>query len=465
MQVDVIKLQKIVDKMSKPSKSGWVLDHDYAKAFFDLISPYVKKAAYKSEYNPHGDPEDAFAETRWEVWRALEKYGPRPKGNLFGDYTLKLKTNNILTNREKKRSSQKSCLNFVSESLDGLEALALEGERYHTPPSCAPFDLCLFKEELIERSKKENNKVTKIMKRINKLDHKEKLEVFYSTASAITGKAYDDCIEQFINLQINLNFLSKLKPPLYNDPVDDHILAMEEMMANKLADVKVGDKFITKAGGKIIEIRSKTRKGFKILVVLTGKEIAVDDDYIKNSVEPYEDEGDPVEQTFEEPVEKAVVEEPVEKVVEEEVVEPPKKKRGRKPVIKNSKKPKPNKGEKKMAKTKTTRKETKKALILELLKQGPQTRDSLANAIIAKGLSKHNDVTKEKSYASVILFNLKKEGAPVTRLERGKYVLEGVEPCPCDESCCDESCTEPCSTTEEAPAETTEEAPAETTEE
>lgn len=229
-------------------------------------------------------------------------------------------------------------------------------------------------------------------------------------------------------------------------------------MSNKLDDVKVGDKFVTKAGGKIIEIRGRTRKGFKILVVLTGREINVDNDYIRNSVEPYE-ETDPVEQSCNDQVEGSVeepdvlvtaepvvdVEALVEKLIEEKIVDPPKKKRGRKPKADK----KPNlKGEKKMPKT---RKETKKALILDLLKQGPQTRDSLANAIIEKGLSKHNDLTKEKSYASVILHNLKKEGAPVTRIERGKYILEGAKTEDAVEDAVEEA------PVGESPAETTEE--------
>jgi hypothetical protein len=206
-------------------------------------------------------------------------------------------------------------------------------------------------------------------------------------------------------------------------------------MANDLSKVKSGDKFVTKAGGKIIEIRSKMREGFKVFVVLTGKETQVPEAYIRDEVVPYTDTEDSKEDdNFNDPVEEVkVVEEvtavsveevkAVEDAVEEEMqVEKPKKKRGRKPGTKNSKEPQPNKGEKKMAKTKTARKETKKALILEMLQQGPQTRESLANAIIEKGLSKHNDLIKEKSYASVILHTLKKDGTAVCE-ERGKYVL------------------------------------------
>ena len=151
--------------------------------------------------------------------------------------------------------------------------------------------------------------------------------------------------------------------------------------------------------------------------MLTEKEITVENDYIRDEVEPYveddnvgefNDRVEPKQEAPKEPVKSVDLEE-IEKsaseyqdeVLKDSGKEKPKKKRGRKPGTKNSKKPKSNKGEKKMAKK--TRKETKKALILEMLKQGPQTRESLANAIIEKGLSKHNDETKEKSYASVIL--------------------------------------------------------------
>jgi len=438
--IDVNKLQKIVDKMSKPGKEKWVLDHTLAPSFFEFVSPYIKKAAYKSEYNAHGDPEDAFAEVRWEVWKALEKYGPRPKGNLFGDYTLKLKTNNVLTNREKKRASYKSRLNFVSESLDSLEAQEREGERCYIPPSCAHFDLCLLKEELIKRSKKENQRVIKLINKINRLKNKEKLEVFYSLMSSITGEPYENCVKQFINLFFTINFLNKLKPFLYNKSDDKNILELEDVMQNALENVKVGDKFVTKTGGKVIEIRSKGRNGFKILVMLTGKVIDVENDYIQNYVEPYEDVDDPVEKTFEtaakEAVEKVIeepvkepVKEPVEKVTEKDIIELHEEKSDPKVVKQvkkeSSKKPKTNKKSEKKGKKKMnkTPKETKKAFVLSLLKEGTQTRESLANAIIEKGLSKHNDVTKEKSYASVILHNLKKDGIVFSH-ERGKYTLD-----------------------------------------
>ena len=198
---------------------------------------------------------------------------------------------------------------------------------------------------------------------------------------------------------------------------------------NDLSKVKPGDKFTT-PGGKVVEIRSKMREGYRILVELTGKEIPVSEDYVKNDLEPYVEDilEEKPEKTKEKPVKKPeqkVEEKPKKetpKKAKEKPVEKPKKKRGRKPGTKNSKNQTQTKGEKKMGKTKTVRKETKKALILDMLKQGPQTRETLANAIIEKGLSKHNDTNKEKSYASVILHTLKKDGSAVV-VERGKYVL------------------------------------------
>jgi len=435
LTIDVDKLQEIVDKMSKPGKEKWVLDPDYAGMFFNFISPYIKKAAYRSEYNIHGDPEDAFAEVQWEVWRALEKYGPRPKGNLFGDYTLKLKTNNVLTNREKKRASHKSRINFVSESLDYLEAQEAEGEKRYNAPSCAHFDLCLLKEEFIKRSKKEDRKVNIMINKINRLNYKEKLEVFYLLMSSITGEPYENCIKQFINLFLSINFITKLKPFLYNKNEDwKNLLELEETMQNDLVNVKVGDKFVT-LGGKVIEIRSKSRKGFKILVMLTEKEIPVDDDYIKNNVTRYVEGADPVEKTFDleiaKKVEEVITKDPPKEPVEQNVVEPTEKivaEPSKKTKNESSSKPETNKklGKKGKKKMKKTPKETKKAFILKMLNEGPQTRGSLAAAIIENGLSKHNDVKKEKSYASVILYNLEKDKVPIVKLERGTYVLEGV---------------------------------------
>jgi hypothetical protein len=164
MKLDVNHLQIVVDKMStRNKKNTWDLDHKYAKEFFKLVDPYIIKAAIKSTYYDD-DKEDAIAEVRFQVWRALEKYGPRPKGNKFGTYTLKLKVNNCLTNRFKKKESCKSKINYMTDSLDEIMLLAKEGKRRNDLPSYRNIDPCEFKEMVLERQTKRPKRTYKKMK-------------------------------------------------------------------------------------------------------------------------------------------------------------------------------------------------------------------------------------------------------------------------------------------------------------
>ncbi|MFA5132730.1 MAG: hypothetical protein WC444_05415 [Candidatus Paceibacterota bacterium] len=64
-------------------------------------------------------------------------------------------------------------------------------------------------------------------------------------------------------------------------------------------------------------------------------------------------------------------------------------------------------------------------LVKEKLLEGPQTRDSLAKAIVDNGLSKNTDTKKVKCYVSVILANLKKkDGLNIVSDKPGSYHIE-----------------------------------------
>ena len=75
---------------------------------------------------------------------------------------------------------------------------------------------------------------------------------------------------------------------------------------------------------------------------------------------------------------------------------------------------------------KPLRRKSKKSIIIDMLKNGVQTRESLARNLVERGLNKHEDksvaLEKEKLYVSVILHNLKIEDK-LKDLPRGKYSL------------------------------------------
>lgn len=438
MPIDSVKIQQIVDMMATPKPSGgWVLDHSYAAAFFNLIEGYIRKSAYKSD---RFDPEDAFAQVRFEVWRALEKYGPRPNGQFFADYTLKLKTNNILTNRAKKRNSLKSRLNYISDSYETILSSEMEGSKRNIP-SCGPIDLCWIEEYLKDRNVKSfgwvlEDRVETIYKAISTLPYKDQQRLYYKMTALLTNCTPLEVNEVAI---LKIPLLSPLKLNLYNDTVNSKSKSRNRKeLAMELERIDVGDQFITR-GGKIFEIRGRTDKGFKVLVLASRKELEVDNEYIKNKSTPYEGSSEK-EEKKEDKIRVTPSDAFEESPVETEDTPTKKKKgakRGRKPkskikvkdatknvkkIKKTSKKRVSRKGDGTVAKT---RDGTAKALVIELLKKGPQTRESLAKAILAKGLTKSTTLTKVKNYASVIISMLKsKDKLNVVTLERGKYIIK-----------------------------------------
>jgi len=151
--VDERKLQRLAESIASEQlpDGTWKLEHKNAPEFFGMIQGYVRHAARKSD--PY-DPEDAEGDIMENVWKALQRYGPnyrqQPFMNLF-----RIKVNNILTNRHKKRQSFKNRLNFnskncVVKSLEGLVAEDAEGNIRGLAklPKVGPVDLCSLRESL-----------------------------------------------------------------------------------------------------------------------------------------------------------------------------------------------------------------------------------------------------------------------------------------------------------------------------
>jgi hypothetical protein len=435
VSVDAVRLQKVVEKMSIPDGAGWKLDHTHAPEFFELINDYIKTAAYRSDFY---DPEDAYAQVRFEIWRALERYGPRPNGQAFAKYTLKLKTNNILTNRAKKRKSYRSRLNYISSSYDEILEASLEGFNKHVP-SYKPVNPCLVKEEIKERTntpQKRTPSVKVLMRKITELPFEKKGEVFCNVASMLVSSPINN-VRTFYK-DLFLDFSDKIKEVLYINTThgelgDNPYEKDAEMEQENKAEgaVQVGDKYISN-NGKIFEIRKKIDKGFRVCVLCTGKETDVSFNYIKNSAQAYaetdETLSEDVEETagaIEEEPQPVVVEEPKEVKTKVRVV----------PDLDDSSK-EDEEEETEMSDTKQTedtmaRAGTQKALVVDMLKKGPTSRTELATAIMEAKLGKYhnvedkNEFKKVTSYVSVIIALLEKnDNVKVDKPQRGVYQIK-----------------------------------------
>lgn len=65
-----------------------------------------------------------------------------------------------------------------------------------------------------------------------------------------------------------------------------------------------------------------------------------------------------------------------------------------------------------------------KQVIMDMLKQGPQTRETLADAISV--FAEGKDIMKLKSHVSAVLGQLKNENVGLVTLERGKYIIDNT---------------------------------------
>lgn len=395
------KVQFVVDKMAKHDGEKWVLDHSYAEEFFNLIDHYIKKSAYKSEYEARGDPEDASAEVRFEVWKALERYGPRPYGHLFADYTLKLKTNNCLTNRANKKKSFKSRLNYISDSLDTIQDLENDGGIKNIPHTDALNPEIFDKKESVGKSPVNVKKLEKLTKR---LSIERRKELFKILTSSIL-KDLDDLLyiyKKGDNVEKEKKRLEDLEAQMARDIEQKKIQVQE---AKEKYDFKIGDVFVTQCG-KIVEFKGKTENGHcKLFLRCTSSNTTVSPDYLKNHAILYSEK---------------------DKIDDFETVESGKKLSSL--VLLNEPKKEDKKEQIAVKKkgTKVARKGTIRALIIDLLQQGPQTSETLAKAILASDLGKESTLEKAKNYASVVLSTLKREGFQIKKVKDTKstYVLD-----------------------------------------
>ncbi|MCW4031031.1 MAG: hypothetical protein NWE80_01565 [Candidatus Bathyarchaeota archaeon] len=362
------ELQILVDDMSTPGIDGtWTLDHERADDFVNMISNYVKKSAYKSD---KFDPEDACAEITWNLWKVLEKHGPRPYGNPWSRI-LKLKTLNVLTSRARKRASETDKINFQCEAFDGYDTPAHQHDFLQLSRFPDPFNLCLIKER----------------------------------------------IEKELGL-------------IKNGLKEDNMSA-----AIRLKDCKIGGEYYTKMGKKV-QLLELSGSQAKILLLVSETTIPISANYqVFKSVEDFQEYFDEKEKEAESKnPEKEEVKEDKVKVRAKDVIgnskkkkekEKPEKKAKPKTKTKTKSAKKDKKSNKKEGGSGEMKKNTAKQLVLSLLKKGPHTRDELAKAVIAKGLTENTEIKKVKHYISVMLANAKKKDKiKIVTLEPGKYAIE-----------------------------------------
>ena len=202
---------------------------------------------------------------------------------------------------------------------------------------------------------------------------------------------------------------------------------MEQNTSVDIEKLGVGDKLVTKKD-KIIEIRGKVEyknketeessPGFKVLILSTGKEIAIPVGYIEKFVDRVFVDEEVDEDLVEQSIETTVDEEPVENkkiFFDAEPVENKLRVSAADVLPKNNKE-----------KNVDNKKGDKVRLLVKLLKEGEQTRDTLAQAMIDAGLSKTGSLEKEKNYVSVMLNTVKKSGKHKFAPEkRGAYQILG----------------------------------------
>ena len=383
--MDETKLQGIADSMAIVAADGyasqWWLDHSRAEELLKMIRGYVRKSAYKSDIY---DPEDAEAEVICEVWRAFQKYGPRPNGESFLTL-LKLKTNNVLTNRARKRFSKKNKLNYVAESL---EALTMDPDNYagqariHRGSSYNIYELCCedasVYNDCTSHEKGDTNMPlpTKYIRadeaEVGKtyITAKDKIVTVLSIDTSDSSSAGVRVIVGVTNREVDVPLHYPLLP--YSgedeDPVDDTTKRLSSTDAWKeeediVSDAQLGEEHI-----------AEVNKSRAATLVISAAEVEAQLlDQVSAKEKPKEEQ----------------------------------KTRNKKP-------PKKKEEIQKMQKT-NAREGSAKQLIITLLKSGPQTRETLAQAIsdVRKeaGSDAVTDIDKLKNYASFIMSSLKRNDA------------------------------------------------------
>lgn len=366
-------MQDLVEVMLKKNENGtWDVDERYYKDFVKLTEAYIKKSAFQSD---RYDPDDAYSEITMQLFISMKKYGPRPLGNRF-TYLLRLKTLNILTNRAVKRSAINNKLNYISESLESIMR-DVENFNKHEPRSkeLNGFDLCSIK-DILGRPRT-NDLLSSCGFLYNKGENK----------LILVGKE-----DEKVN-SANCDKVVQYKP---------------------ISEFSVGQSAVTKFD-KIVQITSKGNEKTKILVMLTNKEIYVPNDYMVQPLEVTVVESKPV-------VQNKVVK--VNKNNEKENKMQVDEKVGTEVGVKTIETPKSDIVVQKSSVQPKEEGTSTKKLVVSLLKAGPQTRTSLAQTIIDQGLTSNTDVKKVKSYVSVILSHLKRDGMKIVSVGPGSYILK-----------------------------------------
>jgi hypothetical protein len=519
MSLSAVRLQKVVEAIAthQLDDGTWHLDHKHASEFVNMITPYVKRAAYQSDKN---DPDNACGEIFLHVWQALKRYGPRYQGLPFKNL-LKTKVNNVLTNmynqkyKTKKRQIDAKTISFLAfnaQDPDDNSGSMSKGWR-NLPISAGrnafnktftdPIDLICVKENLTNRQKaeleklaaQEHNKmphkltVEEILTYVKRLPNNDKRTLLIDLWAMTSGVSAKNIIKLIFPIEKNNDPVGPIE---YNVPVTnkvdfsnkdkklivefDDVSEESEFMPSKayvqIGSGDVGDQFVTPFQKKI-EIVNKSSKAVKILILASDVEIEVPATYqvlpvpvadtagaqdpveaveahtnaeravipeptkptsmVGKDAESVADDDDDDMEYLNAPEEDAPVvvpEPPAQRVEASDVVNEPdpvkKKRRGRKkktiaasdPEAVEKENPTPKK-----AKV-SARKGTAKALVIDMLREKPQTRDTLAEAIIANQLTRNNNVQNVKNYVSVMISTLKSEGIGLTTVARGKWTIE-----------------------------------------
>lgn len=440
-------LQEIVNKIAyrKREDGTWDLDHTHSKAFYDIVYRYAYRSAHKSDWF---DPEDAIGEIIYKVWDGLRRYGPNYQGKGFKSF-LKMKTNNVLTSRHRKRNTDKSCLNFVNNSLDD--------ENFYSDPSVKPIKILEFKEKLSQVPEKKLRKLCGFLKEIITMPKKVDQDAarnFINSLSSLLGvevssvenvisslaesipkkKKNADKREQKIQERVEKEFKKTEAVEVKKDPpptvtTDKKTIRVslsprytftkylsifglgdDEMKegALKLKDCKPGEKYITAYDRVFKLIEHREDNTAEVYVELTKQTIKVPykTDLGEYSVYPFS----------------AVKKE--EKTVEENTVEeqtpeklgPPKEEQPQKVFSKRI-------SLKDLDETKNSEpkeeKTTQRGLILGLVKKGPVHKKKIAEAVIDAGLSKNSDLKKVIRSISVQISNMKNKDNLPLEIKRG----------------------------------------------
>lgn len=373
--IDKTKLQVIVERTApRKNKDGsWQIDDRYVPEFIRAVNGYVTSAVKRSD--PF-DPEDTKSEVILQLWLALKRYGPRPHGFNFADYTLKLKVNNILTNRANRRKYiNKHKANYHTVSLDHLSE--------------------------VENTIGQSSRLPQVLLQ----EYSDNLSNYYAFDTKKTKKSW------------------------YNSHRHKQVKEKNMEVSMKLGDGDVGKMYLTKYDKKI-QLLSRTEAGCRVLVLATGKEVDVPLGYMVAQVAQ-------VAQVAEEKINTVKVES--EKVMDEKIrveasevrVEASEVLASETPVVameataEATAVAETETVEEVQKKKRVRHKLSAKQVVVDLLKSGEQTKDTLASAIMKQFPDRSDSLDKVKNYVGVILSNLRNhDGLSIVSPTKGTYLVK-----------------------------------------